>query len=301
MANPRRPRDPCIPGLVPQAFIEGSWHQAPVPALRTSQVDERSGHCTFQWEATGSTGDTYDIQATGKLETALDSHGNLVGIGLTVTCSCPDGQRQALRGQSQHKIIVCKHGAAALNSVLDEEAVARHQADLTRRQQQRSEAAARKREEEGRAREQQERDMPGERDRIEYGLKALSKSEIKKHLEASCLTVEGLRAMAVLFPETIMPRPQTKHCVRCKEQYDDRNREQKVCRMEHPYEFQHTRWDGSKISWQHCYRCDGDFGVPGHYHRGPDDVGEWCFQGEHTQDENLVKEELWDADPGDLF
>lgn len=70
--------------------------------------------------------------------------------------------------------------------------------------------------------------------------------------------------------------------------------------MEHPCQFCHTEWDGSKISWEHCYRCDGDFGVPDHYRNGPYDIGKWCFQGEHTQDEDLVKEEKWNADPYDL-
>jgi hypothetical protein len=56
------------------------------------------------------------------------------------------------------------------------------------------------------------------------------------------------------------------------------------------------------ISWQHCYRCDKNFDVPDVDFQGyrPNDAGEWCFQGAHTQNEEQVKQENWDANPGDL-
>jgi hypothetical protein len=57
-------------------------------------------------------------------------------VGVKVTCSCPDGQRQAALALSQNKSIVCKHGAAALESVLDVEAEAAYHAELTRLRQQ---------------------------------------------------------------------------------------------------------------------------------------------------------------------
>jgi hypothetical protein len=135
--------------------------------------------------------------------------------------------------------------------------------------------------------------MPGERARIGYGLKALSDREIRECLSKSIKTVESLGAMAKIFPESVMPTPNTKYCVRCQKNYDERFPQQKVCRMEHDGKFCHTKWDG-----QHCYRCDGDFDLPDHYRgrNAPDDVGKWCFEGEHTQDEDVVKEEKWDAD-----
>lgn len=306
MADRRRRRPPCIPGLVPQAFVKGSRHSAPCPVLKSSEVEEEdgAGQCHFVWEAKGSSGGSYEIKATGKLEMELDKHDKPVGRGLQVTCSCPDGERQAAASLTQNKIVVCKHGAAALESVLDEEAAERHGDDMLLLRQERATEAERRRQEEERAAQEQERVMPGERARIEYGLSgALSDQEIKKCLNDACKSVEGLRALAVVFPESCVPVPQTKYCVRCKEHYDERFQEQKVCRMEHPYEHCSTEWDGSKISWQHCYRCDGDFGVPDSYQRrrnAPYDVGEWCFQGEHTQDESLVEKENWDADPSDL-
>lgn len=128
MSHLRRQRDACIPGLVPQAYIEGSQYKAPTqPVLKTSRIDDTTGHCDFHWEAKGSTGDTYDIRATGKLElVVVGDSGGTVGRGLKVICSCPDGQRQAVAPVTLQKMIVCKHGAAALLSVLDPEAMARH-------------------------------------------------------------------------------------------------------------------------------------------------------------------------------
>ena len=92
MANRRRKRDPCIPGLVPQAFTKGSWHEAPVPTLKTSYVDQETGECKFVWQAKGSLG-SYDIKANGKLEIREPQCGDVPEWkGLKVTCSCPDEQ-----------------------------------------------------------------------------------------------------------------------------------------------------------------------------------------------------------------
>lgn len=301
MADRRRKRDHCIPGLVPQAFTRGSRHTAPVPTLDTAELDEETGECNFKWEAKGSLG-SYEITAVGRLIMEVDSYGKPVGRGLKVTCSCPDGQRQAAEALDQNRIIVCKHGTAALESVLDEEAIAQFQTNLIRLQRQREEKASKQKDLEEAAKAEQERTMPGERSRIEYGLKAMTHDEIQKHLEDSCKTVEGLRCMAVLFPQSIMPSPQTKTCVRCHKKYDERYADQRVCRVEHPSEHCNTKWDGSKISWQHCYRCDNDFDVPDCYYgrNRPYDSGKWCFEGEHTQDEAKIEEEEWNADPCDL-
>ena len=140
----------------------------------------------FVWQAKGSLG-SYDIKANGKLEIREPQCGDVPEWkGLKVTCSCPDGQRQAAASLSQNKIIVCKHGAAALNSVLDEEAMAQHQASVNRLRRQRQEAEKQQKEREEQAKVQQEQDMPGERARIEYGLATLSDREIKQRLEESC-------------------------------------------------------------------------------------------------------------------
>lgn len=303
MTDRRRPRAPCIPGLVTQAFTRGSRHKAPCPVLKTSQLNEESGEVSFEWEASGSSGGSYQILAVGALQLDLDNRDKPVGRGLKVTCSCPDGERQAAVSLKNNKIVACKHAASALESVLDEDAQARYESTLARMKQERQQAAALKRQQEEQTKQEQDGQMPGERARIEYGLKALSRDEIHRQLEASCKTVEGLRALTTIFPESIVPVPQTKYCVRCKKNYDERYPDQKVCRLSHPYQFCNTEWDGSKISWQHCYRCDGDFGVPDYYRKknGPYGVGEWCFQGEHTQDEALVEEEKWNADPSGLM
>jgi hypothetical protein len=287
--------------LVTQAFTKGSRHKAPCPALKTSQVNEESGEVSFEWEAAGSSGGSYQIHAVGALQLDLDDRGNPVGRGLKVTCSCPDGKRQAAVSLKESKIVVCKHAASALESVLDDGAQSRYESNLARIKQERQEVVSLKRQEEEQAKQEQDRQMPGERARIEYGLKALSRDEIHRQLEASCKTVEGLRALTTIFPESIVPVPQTKYCVRCKKNYDGRYSEQKVCRLRHTHQLCHTEWDGSKVSWEHCYRCDGDFGIPDFYRKSPYDVGEWCFQCEHTQDETLIEEEKWNADPSDLL
>jgi hypothetical protein len=56
------------------------------------------------------------------------------------------------------------------------------QANLARLRQQRVQAQAQQKEQEQRAKEIQERDLLGERARIEYGLGALSDTKIKQHL-----------------------------------------------------------------------------------------------------------------------
>jgi hypothetical protein len=156
--------------------------------------------------------------------------------------------------------------------VLDEEAVARSQGKLARLRQ-------RQEEQEQRAEEVQERDLRGEqRARIDYRLGALSDTKIKQRLGASCKTVEGLRAMAVLFPESIMPTPQTKWCVRCKKHYDDRYDEEKVCRLEHRSELCNTVRYGS-FSWEHCLRCT--------VHFEDKKIDQLRFEGKHTQDDYL--------------
>ena len=54
----------CIPGLVPQCFIEGSRHKAPVPNLVHSKIEEDNVF-NFQWKATGAS--THTVTAKGKI------------------------------------------------------------------------------------------------------------------------------------------------------------------------------------------------------------------------------------------
>lgn len=183
--------------------------------------------------------------------------------------------------------------AAALASVIDEEAVAGYSAQKRLLLQRRQQAQNLERQADDRAREEQERLLPGSRARIENGLNAMTAAELKKHLEAASKTVEGLRALTTIFPVSAMPEPQQQHCVRCQTTYDPGYPSQRICRMIHPENFvEHAR---RHDSWDHCFRCDNDFNVP----RWPG-RNVWCFEGEHTQDIKRVENENWNADPGDL-
>jgi len=108
----------CIPGLVAEAFTVGSRHQTSTPILTKNEVDESTGICNFTWDAPGSLG-IYRVEACGKIDWQLDPRKRYVARGLTVTCTCPDGERQAVKSSSINTVVVCKHGAAALESVLD--------------------------------------------------------------------------------------------------------------------------------------------------------------------------------------
>jgi hypothetical protein len=76
------------------------------------------GVADFKWVAKGSNG-SYTITAKGKFECSIVS-GKPFYTGLNVTCSCPGGECQKVASLKSGKIIVCKHGAAALELVLDE-------------------------------------------------------------------------------------------------------------------------------------------------------------------------------------
>jgi hypothetical protein len=136
--------------------------------------------------------------------------------------------------------------------------------------------------------------MPGERARLEYGMDALGIEQVMELIKKSMGTVEGLRTLATLFPESIMPTPNTKYCVRCEKTYDDRFLSQSVCQIPHAEE-ECMRHGHRYNQWQHCQECGKTFDVtcniPGvddpNEHRIMDE-GEWCFEGEHVPDDNLT-------------
>jgi hypothetical protein len=70
----------------------------------------------FRWKAKGTS--IYSVTAIGKLRYENDKF-----VGLNVDCSCPDGERQKILSRRNDEIIVCKHGAAALKSVEDPDAI----------------------------------------------------------------------------------------------------------------------------------------------------------------------------------
>jgi hypothetical protein len=210
--------------------------------------------------------------------------------GLNVTCS-PDGERQKVASLKSGKSIVCKHGAAALELVLDKDAAEARNQGAKRRKTEQDARKVRQEDEETKQRQTQEEEMPGERARLEYGSNALGSVQVVKLIKKSMGTVAGLRTVATPFPVAAMPVPSTKYCVRCEETYDERFLSQRLCQIPHPADQCHTDRDKHRF-WEHCEKCDKTFkNVTGEYNFGKDRIfeeGKWCFEGEHVSDENVV-------------
>lgn len=254
----------------------------------------------------------YTITAKGKLEQtgwtepAPDYLGKIAdpepifsGLGLRVRCSCPDGDRQWASSEKAGKLRVCKHATAALESVVDAVAVAMAVKTGAAR------AAKLKKEKVQRAgklvkeRAAQDKALPGERARIEHGLRNLPATEIVAHLQREIESLAGLRNLARIFGSGVMPAKQVLRCLRCDRDYDPHFGT--ACKIQHPADCCVTRWDGSKISWSECMRCNSTFDLDGVHSWGRNavgDDGEYCFEGQHTTDAKVMQEDGfdWDAD-----
>uniref|UniRef100_A0A7S2P2S8 Uncharacterized protein n=1 Tax=Leptocylindrus danicus TaxID=163516 RepID=A0A7S2P2S8_9STRA len=219
--------------------------------------------------------------------------------GLVVRCSCPDGDRQAVKCLKTGELWVCKHAAAALDGVLDTAT----EAEVLNREKRALEQAAenkRKRQKyESEQRQLQNESMPGERERILHGLKCLNAKDIVEAIKEKIKSVEGLKMVSGVFTNDVMPLPRMKFCVRCNENYDDQYKDQRVCRVMHPEHCTREKWDGSKKSWTECERCRKSFNCSGMHELDRNaiyDQGIWCFEGEHTDDQDLVDSEEWEKD-----
>lgn len=283
---------PFIPGLVKEAYIPGSWHTAGTPELIRSVVN--GNEVDFEWRAVGSS--VYSITAKGAVRLLKSGAPTYDANSFKVVCSCPDGDRQQIVSRSSNKLYVCKHARASLESVLDTAATAQIKA-----KQEAAAAEGRKKAEQHEKfleeqRGLQESEMPGERERIEYGLSKRSDADIAKLVKNASETVEGLKALTKIFPEDVLPSKKTVVCGRCKQEYDPQIPSDNVCREDHPYERRKTMWDGSKKSWEHCRRCGKDFGLDGFHSWGkrkrddPEDEGDCCYETTH------VPEEEYDTD-----
>ena len=279
-----------IPGLVPSAYRAGSWHSAPTPELVSASIAVEG--VEFKWKAKGTS--VYSVTAIGRLR-----YENNKFLGLYVHCSCPDGVRQRALSLEHDEIIVCKHGAAALKSVEDPDAIVAAAAHAKRQKTEAAARAQRVKEEHDEQRRLQDAQLPGERERIDYGLRHLSAETVVKHLTSIAHSVDGLRQLAALFPESVMPKPSVMHCLRCDTDYDPRYCPKLACKVSHPEAAVSQNWDGSKKSWDECGRCGKTFncdGMHGMDRRAVKDEGPWCFEGEHTTDQDVVEEEGWDED-----
>ena len=260
-----------------------------------------------EWTAKGTR--TYAIVAKGRLELTGWSQptpgyacrtAEPTFSGLAVRCSCPDGDRQLARSRASGKLYVCKHATVALESVVDDEAVAEMAKKIAKVREEGAQRATKLREEAARRavklaaeRAAQDKELPGERERVEHGLGKLSAEEIVRHLRTAIETTAGLRNVATIFGPGVMPVRQVLHCLRCDEDYDPQFDTE--CRIEHPDS--RTRWDGSKISWEECYRCEATFNLNGVHsmsRNSVQDAGEYCFQGQHTTDPDVIAEDGFD-------
>ena len=129
------------------------------------------------------------------------------------------------------KLYVCKHGKAALDSVID---TATQDKSNAERKQRAPKAAHKGAEQHQKYLEEQRtiqnRDMPGERERIEYGLSKRSDRDIVNLIKGASKTVEGLEALTKIFPKEVMPTKRTVICGRCEKEYDPQVSGDNVCR-----------------------------------------------------------------------
>ena len=174
MATKRKVASGCIPGLTPHAYIDGGAVRAETPTLLTSQVDDDGASFSFTWRASGSS--TYTVTAQGLIKLLRWEDGkHPVYGGLSVSCSCPSGfSMKMVHPQQDGKVRVCKHGGAALRSVHDAGAIeelARDAAIIAPKKQDELALIAQQKVD---AQLIQEQEMPGERARIENGLRHLS-------------------------------------------------------------------------------------------------------------------------------
>jgi hypothetical protein len=151
------------------------------------------------------------VTAKGALRTNDEALGGVQLEALDVRCSCPDGVKQHLATAVGGKLHVCKHAAAALDSVLDHTMKAREAAQAKLREQHQLKQQALLAAE----RVKHDAEMPGERARIEHGLKNFEAETVVQLLRSGLGTLDGLRAAAVLFPRDVFPPPSIQHCRRC--------------------------------------------------------------------------------------
>mmetsp|Transcript_43105 Transcript_43105/g.84703 ORF Transcript_43105/g.84703 Transcript_43105/m.84703 type:complete len:305 (+) Transcript_43105:111-1025(+) len=284
---------PIIPGLIRELYFAGSRHTASTPDLIRSNVDGKA--IDFEWKATGS--DVYKVVANGLIDIIEWDREGMPRFDsdlFQVTCSCPDGARQRVTSNDSGKLYVCKHAKSALDSAIDASAAENVQSQKKARAAEASRKRADRTAYLENQREQQEKKLPGERDRIEHGLSKRSTDEIMNFLKESIATVDGLEALTKVFPVEKMPVKKTTKCGRCKKEYDPSISSDQVCRMEHPYEKVGTEWDGSKKSWDHCRQCNKTFNLNGFHSWGkrgrndPYDEGEYCYVDTHVPEEGYV-------------
>ena len=163
----------------------------------------------------------YSITAKGSLvSTGWDERGEYPKFDrytFNVICSCPDGVRQQeSNSRSIDKLYVCKHAKAVLDTVCDPEATK----DLVDNKKVKIAEYNKHQAEQAKylsvQRVKQDEQLPGERERIVYGLSKRSDEEIIGLIKRGIHTVSGIEALGKLFPVSVMPHKKTIQCGRCK-------------------------------------------------------------------------------------
>lgn len=286
---------PHIPGFTLGAIVCGSRHAFSGAEL-VSATALGSGRVRLEWEAQGSS--TYTIIAEGDVSRTVSatSRDGFHYAGLDVTCSCPDGARQAAATatrDNEGRVTVCKHAWSALQTAVDKAAA--EKASAANAEDLRASARAKIEEAEASARAEQDTRLPGERERILNGLDKLPAKDVVRLIrEAVVSSADALASAVALFPPAVMPAPSTSTCLRCGESFDANIRADRVCRIRHPHECVSTHWDNSKQCYDSCARCERDFNLVGYNSFGrrrvndPYDGGDYCYEGVHTTDSAVV-------------
>ena len=283
----RKRQEYIVPGLTKSMFYSVSRYGSSTPAIQCFSRDE-AGCIDATWNVSGSTSSPYVVTVKGKVNVSFQKtnyRGKLgvdpVYAGLAVCCSCPSGVEQESHNNMPMRscLNVCKHANSVLQKMIDSQAV-RYEDSMLKNEQAKFEVAAAK------ISRLQEDTMPGERARIEHGLKSQSSEKIVAFIKEKLDSIDGLQKVAALFDTNMMPTPQIQRCLRCKKDFDPQFSDGQSCKIDHKSEV--TRWRGSKVSWSECDPEDGGCGktwnLYGEARKYVWDEGEYCFKGRHTTD-----------------
>lgn len=261
-----------IPGLSAQAVrgARGSSRLCQTPQMVSfKRYDD--GAVSVAWSAPPSNAGTppYRVEASAPAEL---SGGTLAE--LDVSCSCPDfAQRANFAGAAGWRGL-CKHASASLLQVVDAAAEQRRAALEC-------ECAQRH----ARVRRQQADALPGERERLEYGLSKMSASDVlaalREHMASS---VDGLRDVARVLPPSVLPSQATATCRRCGKAVDPGYTSDLVCRVAHPEDCVVRTWKDRDGASFECSQCGKAWSSESYCYYGfasPAADEECCFVGRH--------------------
>lgn len=124
MASSSSASDGIIPGLISALYTAGTRHTVSAPPSLTSCTRSPSGEFSLQWNAPGSNGSSYCLQAQGRCSSSSSTTTTTATATLLthVSCSCPSFNK--LQKPNGGVWVVCKHLLAALDRSVDPAAAA---------------------------------------------------------------------------------------------------------------------------------------------------------------------------------